>query len=47
MTRTRIIIALIILLVALALLLGPCVLTSNPFEPSVPDEPAAADSTGP
>ena len=38
--RTIIALALVIVLVALALLLGPCVLTATPPDP--PDEPAGS-----
>lgn len=40
-------IVLVVLLVAAAILLGPCVLTTPTDAPSIPDpEPGVADSTG-
>jgi uncharacterized protein YneF (UPF0154 family) len=45
MTRTRLILA-IILAFVIGLLLGPCFITSNPDEPSHEPEPPAADETG-
>lgn len=48
MKRTITLALVVLVLLALAvLLLGPCVLTSNPPAPVEPDEPGAADSTGP
>mgnify|MGYP000160791665 CR=1 FL=1 len=46
MNRTRFALILIALIL-IALILGPCFLTSNPPAPVEPDEPGAADSTGP
>ena len=40
MNRRLLIVALVLLLLALALLLGPCVLTATPPDP--PDEPAGS-----
>ena len=48
--RAIVALAVLLLLLALALLLGPCVLTATPVdaspEPEVADDTAAADATG-